>query len=238
MTTPEFMPVLAKGAHERPEDGACLMEYVSILAGEKFSDHPGCTHPVLATVARNVNDRLEDGERHLLVPLIGRLFGTAETGSPEERQVLSVRLAVWSARRVFGAVRPEDKTACEAAIVAAEKWADNPSRENAYAARDAAKAEFVKRSDGATYAAAYASAAAELAIASVTTAAAELAIASAAAAADAADAAAAAEDASRGAAGGIAFLTGLIDEHDRLTGRTESHSLTPVEQSLLMAATA
>ncbi len=238
MTTPEFMPVLAKGAHARPEDGACLMEYVSILAGEKFSDRPGCTHPVLATVARNVNDRLADADRHLLVPLIGRLFGTAEAGTPAERQVLSVRLAVWSVRRVFGDLRRKDRAVCEAAIVAAEKWADNPSRENAAAAAASVSSAAAAAEDGVSAAGFAICASSPTAAAEVyaaicadfafdASAAAELAIASAAAAA-----------ASRGAAGGIVFLTGLIDEHDRLTKRTGSHSLTPVEQSLLMGATA
>jgi hypothetical protein len=52
------------------------MEYVSVLAGEAWSDRPVCTHPRLAAVARFVNDTLEDEHRSLLVPIIGRLFGT------------------------------------------------------------------------------------------------------------------------------------------------------------------
>ncbi|MGH3782887.1 MAG: hypothetical protein ACRDRO_20265 [Pseudonocardiaceae bacterium] len=36
------------------------MEYVSVLAGEKFTDHPRCTHPALATRARLVNDWIDD----------------------------------------------------------------------------------------------------------------------------------------------------------------------------------
>jgi hypothetical protein len=78
---PEFLPTLAAGAHSEGEGQACVMEYVSILAGEKFSDSPSCTDPVLAAAARSVNDWMTDEGRHMLVPLIGRLFGTAERGS-------------------------------------------------------------------------------------------------------------------------------------------------------------
>lgn len=74
---PDFMPVLSPGLHVDPSQGACLMEYVSLLAGERFSDRPSCTHPTLAHAARMVNDALRDRDRHLLVPLIGRLIGTS-----------------------------------------------------------------------------------------------------------------------------------------------------------------
>ena len=36
------------------------MEYVSVLAGAPFTDHPRCTHPALATLARLVNDWIDD----------------------------------------------------------------------------------------------------------------------------------------------------------------------------------
>lgn len=81
LNVPDFIPVLSRGVHSTPSSGACVMEYVSMLAGEKFSDRPECTHPVLAALARTANDSLRDQDRHLLVPLIGRLFGTNTEGS-------------------------------------------------------------------------------------------------------------------------------------------------------------
>ena len=51
------------------------MEYASFLAGEKFSDHPSCTHPMLAAMARNVNDAVSDEARRRLVPLVSRVVG-------------------------------------------------------------------------------------------------------------------------------------------------------------------
>jgi hypothetical protein len=63
---PDVMPLLSKGRHDNPEQGACLMEYTSVLAGERWSDHPACTHRVLAAIARAVNDLVDDSFRQRL----------------------------------------------------------------------------------------------------------------------------------------------------------------------------
>lgn len=73
------MPVLSAGAHRRPRDGGCFMEIASLLAGERWSDHPACTHPVLAAVARCVNDAVTDEGRQQLVPLIPSVIGANGT---------------------------------------------------------------------------------------------------------------------------------------------------------------
>ncbi len=51
------------------------MEYASFLAGERWSDHPRCTHPLLAGVARGVNDHISDASRSRLVGLIPSVIG-------------------------------------------------------------------------------------------------------------------------------------------------------------------
>jgi hypothetical protein len=51
------------------------MEYASYLAGERWSDHPACTHPLLASLARNVNDLTSNARRDLLTPFIHRVVG-------------------------------------------------------------------------------------------------------------------------------------------------------------------
>lgn len=83
MTAPDFLPVLSAGGHENPRHGACVMEYVSILAGEPFSDSPSCTYLPLANAAQRINDALADSERHRLLPLIPKLIGTR--GDSDER---------------------------------------------------------------------------------------------------------------------------------------------------------
>jgi hypothetical protein len=65
---PDGLPVLAPGKHLAPEDGVCVMEYVSVLAGERFSDRPRCTDLGLALLAQMVNDAVSDDGRHLLAP--------------------------------------------------------------------------------------------------------------------------------------------------------------------------
>lgn len=75
---PDALPTLSYGSHAPNAGQACVMEYVSILAGEEWTDHPTCTHPTLAAAAIHVNDILGDCDRALLVPLICRLIGTTE----------------------------------------------------------------------------------------------------------------------------------------------------------------
>jgi len=75
LETPEMVPVLSKGKHRSPRQGACFMEYASFLAGERWSDHPRCTHPLLAGVARDINDHTSDAGRYRLVPLIPSVVG-------------------------------------------------------------------------------------------------------------------------------------------------------------------
>jgi hypothetical protein len=74
-SSPDLLPVLSRGKHRNPRRGACFMELASFLAGERWSDHPACTHPLLAEVARNVNDRTSDADRPLLAPLIPSVVG-------------------------------------------------------------------------------------------------------------------------------------------------------------------
>lgn len=65
--------VLGRGAHLNPDDGACLMEAVSVAAGLSWTDAPSCTLPLLAHLARLVNDASSDPARTLLVDLVGVL---------------------------------------------------------------------------------------------------------------------------------------------------------------------
>jgi hypothetical protein len=72
---PDGVPILSRGRHRSPRRGACFMEFASFLAGERWSDHPCCTHPLLAQLARQVNDLMRDTGRQTLVPLIPSVVG-------------------------------------------------------------------------------------------------------------------------------------------------------------------
>lgn len=69
------LPVLGAGSHPDPSAGACVMEYASLLSGLPWSDHPRCTHPALAQLARLINDMSPAPVRQRLLPLVPDLIG-------------------------------------------------------------------------------------------------------------------------------------------------------------------
>jgi hypothetical protein len=73
--SPALLPILSPGKHRNPRKGACFMEFASLLAGERWSDHPACTHPLLAAVARHVNDHTSDAGRQRLADMIPSVIG-------------------------------------------------------------------------------------------------------------------------------------------------------------------
>jgi hypothetical protein len=89
----EGLPQLQVGTHLVPEDGACLMEYVSVLAGTAFSDHPRCTDPILAALARLVNDASTDAGRPLLVRLAPALAATPTVDAHRSAAIVCATLA-------------------------------------------------------------------------------------------------------------------------------------------------
>jgi hypothetical protein len=72
---PEGLPVLDAGRHRRPEQGACVMEYASVLAGQPWSDSPACTDRALGALARRVNDDVGPQARSALAAIAPRLVG-------------------------------------------------------------------------------------------------------------------------------------------------------------------
>lgn len=144
---PDGVPVLSAGRHRNPRKGACFMEMASFLAGERWSDHPKCTHPVLATMARCVNDSLSNETRQQLTVMIPEVVGLnlddprvpatlvlrASTAAlpvaPAERQNV-MALAVIAAERNLGEIegrpdgylRPSSAAALRSAPMA-ERWA-------------------------------------------------------------------------------------------------------------------
>lgn len=129
---PDFLPSISAGAHDAGDGEACVMEYVSLLAGEEWSDRPECTHPVLAHEARTVNDALPDADRGRLVPLVGRLLGSAD-----DSDVLRARLRLRQAQQVLTLVEPTARGPVLAAIEAARErlvLGDEPDLEDVQAA--------------------------------------------------------------------------------------------------------
>ncbi|AXT84544.1 hypothetical protein C6I20_04585 [Aeromicrobium sp. A1-2] len=125
MNVPDALPTLAAGSHDADHGEACVMEYVSLLAGEDWSDRPECTHPLLAHEARTTNDLLRDSDRTRLVPLIGRLFGTTE-----DTPALRARLRMAQTRQVIALLEPGARGHALAAVARAEEWIDRESTDD------------------------------------------------------------------------------------------------------------
>jgi len=81
---------LAAGKHDSPDAGVCLLEAVSLVAGEPFTDHPACVSPVLGAFGRALNDAMPDGERQQLARLVPLLVGSVD---PVADQVDGLRCA-------------------------------------------------------------------------------------------------------------------------------------------------
>jgi hypothetical protein len=82
---PDFIPVLGHGGHYNPKDGACVMEMVSFIAGEKWSDRPDCVDEGIQEIARNVNDFVSDDNRQVIADMIPRFIGTDALGNNHEK---------------------------------------------------------------------------------------------------------------------------------------------------------
>jgi hypothetical protein len=63
---------------DRPEP--CLLEIVSKLAREPWTDRPSCVHPTLASIGRVVHDLSSPAGRRALLPLAPAFIGTTRTG--------------------------------------------------------------------------------------------------------------------------------------------------------------
>lgn len=86
---------LAKGRHGGPEEGACVVELASMLAGERFGDRPDAVCPVLAAYMRVVNDAVDAEQRQALLPYAAELVGTSGDGAYRARLDACAR---WSHR--------------------------------------------------------------------------------------------------------------------------------------------
>ncbi len=89
----EGMP-LAKGNHKAGiKDGGCIMELVSYLANEPWSDSPECACPVLTRYAIRLNDAFRDKHRQLMKPFIPLLLDTRSTDTLQikRKQMLMFR---------------------------------------------------------------------------------------------------------------------------------------------------
>jgi len=145
---PDALPILSRGKHRTIATGACFMEMASLLAGERWTDHPRCTHPLLSDLARRVNDRTSDEQRSGLALLIPAVVGLRSDDSRMDARIAlrcattalpvapadlqnALAVSVLIADRVLaeldgrpaGSLEPGSRAALDAAPRAAE-WAE------------------------------------------------------------------------------------------------------------------
>lgn len=169
MPTPHALPadfMLEAGSHSDFKAGACLLEAVSYLAGERHSDTPACVSPVLAAFGRCANDNATDADRQQLLPLAARLVSTNEPAKEAARLRILVDFAVCEAaplalekaglteqaaqlRDLAGRPYQQQADAADAAADADAADADDATCTDAYAASCAASCA----ADATTYAA-------------------------------------------------------------------------------------
>src|SRR6516162_10408684 len=92
------------------------MEAGLVLAGGRGSDHPACTHPLLAELARDVNDCTSDAGRPLLAELIPSVIGL--TG---EDLHIDARIALECARRALPVAAAERQQTMAVSVLACER---------------------------------------------------------------------------------------------------------------------
>ncbi len=177
MKIEDFGPfTLSVSAHSGPEEGMCVMEMVSFLAGDKWSDMPECASPALSRFCQVINDRFGQEQRDQLQQFVPMLIGTR---SPEHEQVRFEILA-WAAVRKFapfylrkaGMIGHAEHLEQFSGSLAEARWACREARDaaNAYAAKaanayaaNAAAYAYAKAADAANAAAANAADAANAA---------------------------------------------------------------------------
>jgi hypothetical protein len=86
---------LSKGKHRSPEEGACVMELASMLAGECFTDHPASVCPVIASLMRAYNDTVEDDFRQDLYAYAATTVGSRASSAVQ--QARAERVVEWTA---------------------------------------------------------------------------------------------------------------------------------------------
>jgi len=113
---PAVLPLLSRGKHRNPRKGACFMELASVLAGERWSDHPACTHPLLAALARHVNDYTSDAGRRRLAELIPSVIGLT---SDDPR--VDARIALRCAMTALPVVSAERQRVMAVSVLTADR---------------------------------------------------------------------------------------------------------------------
>lgn len=118
-----IMELLGRGAHASPRHGCNVLEYASVLAGERWDSRPHSVHPALGCVADMVNDQMSDDRRRLLTPVAPWLLGT---NNQDQRTWPAVTAACVEA--ALGYASQPDESWLRADLYTAQDWLAEASR--------------------------------------------------------------------------------------------------------------
>ena len=150
MTTsrvPEMVPLLSRGKHRNPRKGACFMELASFVAGERWSDHPSCTHPLLASLARLVNDCTTDAGRHRLVTLVPSVIGLTS-----DNPRVDIRIALRAATTAVPVAAAERQRAMAVAVLVGSRLLDDLGDPTAHDLQERGRAALAEAPEAAQWA--------------------------------------------------------------------------------------
>ena len=144
------MITLTKGQHKyskKPEDGACIMELVSYMANEPWSDAPQCASSSITSFCIWINDSGDQEHRDRLLVLAPKIINTRDYKKEPERANLFAEYALWCAGEAKSAksVKSAAEYAAEYAAKSAEYAAESATQSAQYAAEYAKSAAFRKK---------------------------------------------------------------------------------------------
>ena len=93
---------LSVGKHSSAEEGACVMEFVSLLANEPFSDRPRCASSSITSFCIWINDNGDQEHRDRLLVLAPRIVGTTDYKKEPARAKLYSEFAFWNMEKAKG----------------------------------------------------------------------------------------------------------------------------------------
>ena len=138
---------LKEGKHKSLDDGACVMELVSYIAGEPWTDRPKCACPVLTSYAIRYNDRVDDAQRQKLKEVIPLLLNSRNEGLQLARgkflalKAVTVFLPVLTEALELGEITSKLKTFTLDDFKAAREYIDSVKSQIREAARKKAAAD-------------------------------------------------------------------------------------------------
>ncbi len=90
---------LSSGKHSNIDHGACVMEMVSYLANERWSDHPQCASPSITSLAIWIKDNGDQEHRDVLKTMAPKIVNTKDWKKEPARAKIYAEFAQWASDR-------------------------------------------------------------------------------------------------------------------------------------------